>query len=165
MLPSSRLEAKVTPATLIHLTGEGFDNRLSPSPDALRRLRTACERAQCSLSPATQQTCIERRFPPFGNEAAGTLTKKSEVFSTYSTASLHGVPVQDFQGERARKADNVELSSSPSSLGGVPLPDATFDSFGTGILNVSAPRDVQSRLYEEIHMSARRQAEEEATYL
>ncbi|KAG6326051.1 hypothetical protein ID866_13038, partial [Astraeus odoratus] len=57
-----------------HLGGEDFDNRLvnhfvkefkrkhkkdiSSSPSALRRLRTACERAKCTLSSATQ-TSIE----------------------------------------------------------------------------------------------------------
>ncbi|KAJ7032925.1 heat shock protein 70 family [Mycena alexandri] len=118
-------EVKAT-AGDIHLGGEDFDNRLvnhfaqdflsldfSSNLCALRRLRTACERAKRTLSSAAQ-TSIE-------------------------IDSFEGI---DF-GERARTKDNnllgkFELSGIPPAPRGVPQVEVTFNIDANAILDISA---------------------------
>jgi heat shock protein 1/8 len=67
--------------------------------------------------------------------------KKSEIFSTH-VDNQHSVPIQVYEGERARTEDNnligrFALSGIPPAPRGVPQIEVTFDVDNHGILNVS----------------------------
>ena len=69
-------------------------------------------------------------------------TKQSEIFSTH-TDNQRTVPIEIYEGERARTKDNnllgrFELYGIPPAPHGVPQIEVTFDVDANGILNVSA---------------------------
>ncbi|KAM7321620.1 hypothetical protein ACRRTK_019712 [Alexandromys fortis] len=159
-----------------HLGGEDFDNRMvnhfiaefkrkhkkdiSENKRAVRRLRTACERAKRTLSSSTQAsietdslyegidfyTSITRaRFEEL-NAALfqGTLdpVEKALRDAKLDKSQIHDI-VLVYEGERAMTKDNnllgkFELTGIPPAPRGVPHIEVTFDIDANGILNVSA---------------------------
>uniref|UniRef100_A0A2K5HAR9 Heat shock protein family A (Hsp70) member 8 n=1 Tax=Colobus angolensis palliatus TaxID=336983 RepID=A0A2K5HAR9_COLAP len=137
-------EAKST-ARDTHLGEEDFDNRMvncfiaefkhkhkkdiSENKRAVRRLRTACERAKSTLSSSTH--------------VSTEIDSLSEGINFYTSSTHPGVLIQVYESEHTMtKDDNLldkfELTGIPPALRGVPQIEVTFDTDANGILNVSA---------------------------
>uniref|UniRef100_A0AAQ4QJK0 Heat shock cognate 70 n=1 Tax=Gasterosteus aculeatus aculeatus TaxID=481459 RepID=A0AAQ4QJK0_GASAC len=132
-----------------HLGGEDFDNRMvnhfiaefkrkfkkeiNSNKRAVRRLRTACERAKRTLSSSTQAS-IE----------IDSLYEGVDFYTSITRARFEELNAELFRGtlepvEKAlRDAKMDKLTGIPPAPRGVPQIEVTFDIDANGILNVSA---------------------------